>query len=255
MKKIQILGLAIVAVCAFSVITAASASATLPGFVTLLAEWLLNKEPVNERILVESGGELLLEDNLAPIVGKAAVLCNGVLDGWIEENGLDEITELLTLGGAAVPQTALTGTALLCKAEPTPVGCEESTTDIEVWAIHLPWLTELELVEFPKGSGLFIIVDLLLEHGHGAPGWYVSCLVLGVKSEDTCTANTQGVSQEKSVTGGVEGTFSEKLTLELGLENATCSLGGPGSGVVEGAGVTPPPSGHTLTVSSEGTEF
>ncbi|MGC2374565.1 MAG: hypothetical protein WA484_11900 [Solirubrobacteraceae bacterium] len=212
----------------------------------LLAEWLVNGSPVTSELLTETTGELLLEDSKAPFVGKASVLCSGILDGWIAPNSLGWISELLTLAGVAVSTTVLSGTALECTAQS---GCETSTKP-KVWFANLGWETEVELME--DGTEAFF-VDLILPHaGGGNPGWEITeCLVLGVSITDECTA-AESVAELK-----LEGTtllekFSKIFSELAGVKLANCSQGGTESGAIEGEDSVILGGGGELSVSSEG---
>lgn len=190
---------------------------------------------------INTSGELELEDNKVPLVGKADVLCSGVLHGLIlgsTEPSHLEILSVLSLGGTAINTKALEEAGLECTNIancPTPL----------VWAVHLPWLLELELLE---DDVLSIFVYLFLSSGAGNPGWEVNCM--GNGTSDECTEE-EAVAEAKNVTGGeVEGTFSEAGTELDGEKPGTCTLGGAKSGEVLGTGLTKLEGTGTLTVSS-----
>ncbi len=239
MRKLQVLGVALIAVFAFGVIAVESASAA-PTF--LLALWLVNKEELLAELLVEVDGELELEDIKVPLVGNAGVLCSGILDGWVGPNSLDYISEVLTLGGGAVNTKALTAPGLKCT---NLLNCAEPST---VWAINLGWETEVELME-DEGS-IFFANLLTTTNGTKNVGWEVECSGL----TDTCEA-PEGVAQITLNAGGtaVLGTFSEAFTLLAGAKIGTCSLGGAESGEVRGTGEFLPDAGE-LSASSETSE-
>src|ERR1700729_4431476 len=99
MKKVHLVGLATIAVLAFSMIAVATASA---------AEILIGGEAVLAKTSFEIGkvgGEILLEDMGA--IGTPDLLCLGIFDGSIEAGGklgfIEEVLmsngELLELGG------------------------------------------------------------------------------------------------------------------------------------------------------------
>ncbi len=236
MRKLQVLGVALIAVFAFGVIAVESASAA-PTF--LLAVWLVNKEELLAELLVEVDGELELEDTKVPLVGKASALCDGILDGWVGPNSLGYVSEVLTLGGGAVNTTALTAPGLKCT---NVENCAEPTT---VWAVNLGWETEVELME--DGGSIFFAELLTSLNGTKTVGWEVECSGL----TDTCTI-AQGAAEIKLNAAGtaVIGAFSEAFTLLAGNMNATCSLGGAESGVVKGEGEFLPDAGE-LSASSE----
>jgi hypothetical protein len=221
MRKIQIV-LALVAMFAFAAISVASASAET----TLLAEWLVNGVGVTTSTPSVSEGELLLED-----MGTGTdILCSGKFVGTINANGADTITLVEDLAGK---DNTITCT-ITAKGS-----CEEANgSAISVTAVNLPWATLLILME----NGEFL--DEISSSGAGNPGYLVECKVVGIKIDDTCTGSTQ--TQEKNVTGGVEGIFNESETI---TPAGSCTVGGSGQGLVVGKGTSTSPTG--LTVSSE----
>ncbi len=228
--------LAVVGLSAMAVASSASAAVTF-----LLASWLVSGGAVAATTLTEASGELLLE-NEKSIAGKVALQkCSNILFGDVGPNSADDITEVLTLGGVAVSSTALIGTAVTCELEAI---CENSS---KVWAVNLPWLTELELWEEGTESGF---VDLLTPHtGGGNVGWYVECKSILTVSEE-CTTPLAVASQTNEATG-VLATFSEPFTVLMGAKLALCSGNNEESGVVEGGGLTTIPGGGVLSVSAE----
>jgi hypothetical protein len=234
MKKLYVVGLALVAVFAFSSVMVASASAET----TLLAEWLFNGAAVTGQLNVETSGEILLEDNKVPIIGKVAVNCSGILDGWVDANGLDFISEVLTLAKVLVA-AKLVGTGLLCTSAS---GCEAASeaSPIEVWPTIEGWETLLILME----NGTFL--DII----HGS-GYEVLCLILGAMVEDECNATETGLA----VTNGTAPVGAESPIGSIAEPLATCKEGGAGSGVnevIKEVSKTIPVGGGELTVSSEG---
>jgi hypothetical protein len=85
MRKIQLLGVAMVALFAFGALTAMSASA---ANVYLLAEWLVGGTAVTTQLLIEMSGELLMEDTKGALGAPLMVLCSLILDGWVGPNSL-----------------------------------------------------------------------------------------------------------------------------------------------------------------------
>jgi hypothetical protein len=221
MKKIQIIGMALVAMFAFSALLASTAFAEP----TLLAEWLINGLEVLTLTLVETTGSILLSDTS----NGSDVVCKGIFDGSVGPNGEDEITEVLTL---AEPKVQITLAApLLCESGAV---CEKSATDVEVAPEALPWHTLLFLMESNNS-----FLDLVFSASYN-----VKCLVLGLAITDECTA-TLSAGGVSNTTGGVTG--AEEALAPLGL----CSIGGAGTGeVVPLKGNLTTASGG-LTVSSE----
>ncbi len=216
---------------------ASSASAAV---VFLLATWLNNGVAVAATTLTEATGELLLE-NEKTALGKASVQkCSGVLVGDVGVNSADDITEVLTLTGVAVSATALSGNFVSCELEAI---CESSS---KVWAVNLPWLTEVELWEEGTENGF---VDLLTPHtGGGNVGWYVECHA-GITISEECTTPV-AVSSQVNVATGVEGLFTDAFTTLMEAKLALCTGNNEETGVVEGKGITTIPGGGPLSVSS-----
>jgi hypothetical protein len=233
-RKSYVVGLALVAVFAFSSVMVASASAET----TLLAEWLLNGAAVTGTTAVETAGEVKVEDNKVPIIGKVAIDCSFIADGWVDANGLDFISELLTLGKVKVT-AKLVGTGMLCSSA---TGCEAASegSPIEVWPATEGWETLLVLME----NGTFL--DII----HGS-GYEVLCLILGAMVEDECNATEAGILEQN----GTAPNGAEIPAHSIGEPLATCKEGGAASGVNETLTVakTIPTGGGELTVSSEGT--
>ena len=228
-------GVAILAVLALSALALASTASAAVTF--LLAEWLENLVGISETMLVESGGELLLENIKAPVVGNAGVLCSGILDGDIGPNGADDITELLNLEDLLIDPIPLNELALLCSND---LNCETS----KVWAVHLPWLTLLELWEI-GGESNFVI---LFTSPGSTVGWYVECTDLGIKASEECTS-PEAAAEAKTVMTGVEAIFSDAFTTLMELKLALCTGNNEETGLVEGSGVIVTSLAGPLTVS------
>jgi len=239
MRKFQLLGVALVAVFAFGVITAVSASAA-PTF--LLAEWLVNGATFTVELAVESVGTILLEDTA---VG-TDVECSGILDGAISsENGLDRISEVLELNGTTkISSTPLVELGLACT---TLAGiCAEPL----LWPLHLPWDTQVELMEEPVGTFLLFVVLIT------KPGWYLICMKTFLEPVDECTTKENGVIDLSLELSLLLGQFSDAISTEAGEKLATCTLGNSESGVVESIpGEILLVGGGELSASSEAGAF
>ena len=254
MRKIQVLGIALLALFAFGALTAMSASA---ANTYLLAEWLLNGVAIgaNETNLVEIDGTLLLEDTKAVLGSPAAVRCTGSFDGWVGPNSLDFTTEVLNVAEEAISTTKLTGLALECVAE---TGCETNTPPL-VYPVGMPWESEVELLEQSGEATALRFMDLLSTKANAAKllGWEIeNCLVLGTAHEDECTS-TEGVAEITLAAGPVLlGTFSKAITELNGQPLATCTGSGAATGVVENfeikGGTFLVSGGGELAASSEG---
>lgn len=210
------MGLALVAVFAFGVLAAASASAA----VTLLAEWLIGNKGVTTLTSVVIEGELLLEDTS----NKAGITCSGKFIGSVGPSGEDEVTSVQSLTGGAVSELGGAG-GLVCKSETI---CENSATDVIAFPRNLPWHTLAYLEEATK-----LFRDLVFSAGYD-----VECLVLGIKIVDECTATN---ASDELVNGATTVEAKGALT-PLG----TCSIGGAATGNIENVGVN-----STLTLTGE----
>jgi Trypsin len=210
---------------------------------TVLAEWLANGVALTSELLTETSGEFSLEDSKTAL-GKAKILCSGILDGWVGPSSLGWVSEILNLSGEAISTTPLTGLALECTSQE---GCESSTKP-KVWPVGLGWETEVELMV--EESVFFALLSL--PHASGAnPGWEMECLVLGAAVVDECTSS-EGVSElaleGTTLLDKLSGAFTELADVEL----MNCTQGGEASGVIEGELSVSLSSGEELTASSEG---
>jgi hypothetical protein len=222
MKKINVFGLALVAMLVFSAFAAMSASAE----VTLLASWLIDGAEVLTLTSVETTGEIeLVNQNF---LGTVKVLCSRSWDGSVGPNGEGEITEELDLSNVAASSTPLTGNFIDCTGDSICSGL------VEVWPEDLPWLSNLFLME--DGT----ILDHLFS---GTPAgtnrsFDVHCISPSI--DNLCeglatTLMTNGV-------GDVIGKFI------LGSEVIVCTLG---TGELTGEELTTTLNGKVLAVSSE----
>jgi len=234
-------------VCEVELLTATS----LFEMVTfLLALWLHAGAEVISELTTEASsgtGGLLLEDTGA----KVAVVCSGILDGWVGPNSLDWISEVLTLAGTTVKELVAAET-IACTVETGTCG------EPKIWAIHLGWETEVELWE--TGTALFGgltsgFAVLILPHTGGEnPGWETECTVLGIKAVDTCKG-AEGVFELSLNAAELLGKFSEEFTELMGVKLGECSIGGVETGNVESSeglgGLITLTGGGELTASSE----
>jgi hypothetical protein len=221
MKKINVFGLALVAMLVFSAFAAMSASAEI----TLLASWLIDGAEVLTLTSVETTGEITLVNK--NFLGTVEVLCNGSFDGTVGPNGEDEITEVLDLAGVKIGSgSALTAPSLDCTGDAVCSGL------VEVWPDNLPWLSNLFLME--DGT----ILDHLFAGTGGLPGYDVKCISPNVDNLCEALATTLMTNGVSDVTG----------KFILGSEVAPCTLG---TGELVGEGLTMTLNGKVLAVSSE----
>jgi hypothetical protein len=166
MRKIQIIGLALVAIFAFSAIAAASAFAA--------PEWLFNGLTFTGKLAVLSAGTLLLEDLKGGLLLEAAsVNCTGTNTGAVESSAAGEI--------AAIENIACTNEKNCPNPSATPV--------------NLPWSTVLSLAGTPE----LLIDTATTTAGTKVVGWKVVCT--GITDECTLASgksemgnNSEGVT-------------------------------------------------------------
>ncbi len=225
MKKFQVLGIALIAVFAFGVISAASASAET-------AFWL--EDGVAITSLQSTGITGLINLTNIALGSEVTVHCEGEFMGSVGANGEDEITEVLTTGLIATG-TPLTGEFVNC--EVTTSGLCTLHSLAEVWPVNLPWHTHLLLMPAPEPEYL----DILLAEAGKIPGYEVKCSgPLGAFS-NKCEGQT---SSSVENTAGV--TMTGIFSAAAGTEKVPCELG---EGLTAGEGLLALLSGLTLTAS------
>jgi hypothetical protein len=177
MRKIQLLGIALVAVCAFSALVTASAFA----LTFALAEWLEGGVAIAATKNVVAEGELLT----ANLSNGANYLCSREFDGTVGANGVDEVTQILDLALKLIPSLdpGVAGTGLVCGVDTAgegAIGCKAGT---ELWPLNLPWKSELVL---DTENGLFYDLVLLNASNLG-PAYTILCLLkIGGEAEELC---------------------------------------------------------------------
>jgi hypothetical protein len=232
MKKMQVFTVACLALFAFSVVVASASAVTF-----LLAEWLINTAAVTGILLVENVGELeLVSLNGAGLGVKSVVLCSGIIDGWIGEDGLDWNSELLNLSKELISNTELVGLALTC----TNI---KECTNPTVWPDGIPGETLAVLIEETGFTGF---ADLLFN-----VGYYFECTSIIGKVSELCSAAETAVELTNEANGTVHSEFSDAFQALAGLKLGTCGVGGVETGEVNGLEIITPDAG-TLEISSTG---
>ncbi len=238
-SRIVGVGVALLAVVAFSAIVLASAASA--AIVYLLAEWLNNNVALTSTVLAETVTEVLLEDTKDSAAGGAAISvnCEGLVDGDLGPDGANDFTEVLTPAGEPISRTALSGSGFSCNKEAL---CESA----KVWAVNLPWLSVLELWEEGASSGFVV----LLTGTKGNMGWYMECTILGVKGTDECTTPEGAAEATENNAEGVLAIFSTGVTELFGAKAGVCTgSGNTETGVTQGIGIIRLPSGGPLAAS------
>jgi hypothetical protein len=229
MKKLHIIGLAVIAVFAFSAAVTTSAFA-------LESVILVNAVKPTAAVTVTSAssGKVLLEDmgTLA-----ARVECEGVTnEETLEAGGKNIVIKKVTFTKACTtPAKAekLNGTeeANAC----TSVDAGESVS-----ALHLPWLAEVVL-----SAGVFL-TSLVAAAGGGAPGYKVECnTALGLVT-DECSTEKGTTTLTNNAGGTITAAFP---AAPVEAEFANCTIGGNLQGLVTGSIIFTEPKGLPLATS------
>jgi hypothetical protein len=227
MKRNQVLGVVLLAMFAFGVLTASASAVTF-----LLAQWLFNGAAVTSALLTEAPGELeIVNTNAGGLGVTSKLLCSLVLDGWVGPESLDFTSELLNLKGELVSSTELVGKTAECV---NTTNCENP----QVWPDGIPGETEVELMV--DGAEEFF-VDLIFNFG-----WYVECTILGFKVAELCSAEQTAV-QLTNEAAGVDATYSDAFETLAGLKLTICG-GSREVGEINGLETIKDPEG-TLAVS------
>ncbi len=232
MRKIQLLGMVLVAMFAFSAFISSSAFAAEFE----LAQWLVGSPgaKITAALASDTLGELtLLNDE-----NGGGMLCSGLFEGTVGPESADEITMVYNLAGTLIEELDGTTAAGGVSCVESKETCE---TGSEVWPVNLPWKTELELNTV---TGTYW--DLVVPNGNGlTPAYFILCLALSglVNVEELCEALIGSGGELLNVTGGVE-PFGEALPLGncSSHTGVTVLLADPG-------GLITLTSGEALTVS------
>jgi hypothetical protein len=203
MKRNYVLGVALLAMFAFGVLTASASAVTF-----LLATWLFNGAAVTTALLTEAPGEWEIVNTNAGGLGVVSkLLCSFVLDGWVGPESLDHTSEVLTLTGVLVSSTELVGQTAECT---NTQNCEAP----HVWPDGIPGETEVELMV--DGTEEFF-VDLVFN-----AGWYVECTIIGFKVAELCETAETAVELKNEATG-IDATSSDGFQTLAGLKLTICS--------------------------------
>jgi hypothetical protein len=191
MRKIQLLGIALVAVCiSCAFVTSAFALEFTP------AKWLKNGVAITTTVSTNTEGELLFENLLAV----AAILCSGLFEGTVGANGVDEITKVFSLVPKEIKELHEEGATegIVCVPDEGKI-CEEGS---EIWPINLPWKTQLDLDTVAPE----LFFDLLLENNNKLfPGYFILCLFLGASITELCEAVAGTFGELSNAATDVEG--------------------------------------------------
>lgn len=210
MKKIQLLGVALVAICALSAFTSSAFALEFTS-----AEWLEGGVAITAAKAANTEGELLFENTS---VG-AAILCSGLFEGTVGAGGADTVTKVFNLSATAIEELDEKGEkGIAC----TSVKLCEGTP--EIWPVNLPFKTTLQLDTTEEKW--FDLVEENVNKKFAA--YLIKCKVLGVSVEELCEAVSGTFGEVSNATTDVEslGALTPKATCkgtkEVGLiENNT----------------------------------
>jgi hypothetical protein len=213
MKKIQILGLAVVAVCALAALTASSALA-------LESTWLVDGAVLTATHEVDSASTstlFSLADKKGGVFGEEVeVLCAG--------------TDLGTIG---IGKADVLSSVTVTECETMKGICGEPLAE----AVNLPWTTSVVLI------GAKFYDDTTTTVGTKKVGYNVICNKL---VEDTCEVALAQPELKNGAAGEVEAVFS---SADANQPKATCTRGGAEAGLVNGIDLILSETGLTVAVS------
>jgi hypothetical protein len=234
MRKIQILGLAAIAVFAFCAVIASSASATT---------WLVEKVEINKEVAAEAEGEveLLVYENGTGSTVLESILCSGIFDGFLVPPNLGLIVDLLSLNMeeiGSLEEGDVAGKALDCEVTHDAgalTDCKEKTL-ASLWpdGLNLALGTTWEIT-FEAMSG-----GVLLGIFPAVAGYHVECeSLIGIVGTNLCngTGGVTSVTLTNVVTPAppsVLGTFGAVAA----SERAECEMGGAHTDEIRGSGNT-----------------
>jgi len=206
MRKISVVGLALMAVCMFGVMVVSSASAALAEFLDNGAA-ITATENVLTELMQEAGVGILLED----MGNSTEVECmKGDDEGTVGPNGVATTTEALCT--EALPATGL------CSAP------------VVITALNLPWTTTIELV----GT---TFRGLVTNAGENV-GYEVECNTIIGLIKDKCIQNKvplSGLIENDGATGTI--LVLSDATTETESEKSTCSVSGMPGLVLAGSDI------------------
>jgi len=229
MRNIKIVGMALLAVFAFSAFAATSSFAS--------GKILLKGAPITSAIPFTMTETLELEDMNA--TGPPTILCSGSFDGTIAAGGAtSSIAEVLTLAGEAL-EVGTGKKEYLVECEDMKSICSNPA---DVVAGNMPWSVEIEKMAAGAEEYLLTILNITGK----VPAYTLDCnSILGLIS-DTCTA--PAVGEQAVMKNEVGGLLAEFSNNETTTPPGDCGVGGDGQGLVVGDGFIVSSSG-ALTVS------
>jgi hypothetical protein len=195
MRKIQIIGIAFVAVFTFSMVSVSGASAlslwdqcTKTASVLEFTESNCTTTGSSPTWGWEEITSLLTVESLPTLVflfsGPTKLDCEGSMDGSVGPGVEGEVTKILNLKGEEITEAK----PVTCKVEEGSSICTEPATGSPD---NLPWLTLLQAT-----GG-----DLLEEDGKGEPGWLILCAngLENLCSKKEATLETENLLAELEV--------------------------------------------------------
>jgi hypothetical protein len=209
----------VLAAFAISVVAASAASAEV-------ALWTAAGKEIKTALATTATGLLNLTDLDAP-GGAVTVDCEGALDGTVEGEGKDTVTEVLYLGKKE------TENLIECEVVKEKEGLCETSMLADVIPIGLPWKSQAEL----NGTGF---LDDITSVSGGSLGYMVTCLTILGETLDECI---QLLAEQTltAVGSGVAGAAKEE-------NKGSCTLGGGEKNDIEGSALITLNNGELLGI-------
>jgi hypothetical protein len=200
MKKVYLVGLALIGVFGFSATSALGVT----------TEWLVKQNPIapGGSVETQTTGELLLIHLAGGFLSpEVKVLCSGIFDGFIYPGGEGRVEKLLSLAGAEITLANLLACTDDLTSCPVPLVAPE----------NLPWLTQLELME-PK-AGEVVILSLIVDSGSIAPSYVIQCMDIFGEPETQCEGETSSTVELMAGSNALLGSFVAAELETEGLED------------------------------------
>jgi hypothetical protein len=221
MRKLFVLGLAVLSVSVFGAVTASGASAE--------TVWLVGGALTGVQVPADIEG--LLTIDILSILGLVLEIhCVGIFDGWVGPDAEDEITKVLKLvGGLSVEVGALgaEGTGVDCEVlfDLASV-CNNAAKLIELWPDNLPWGTLIELMA--AGEEEFLDLQGLVNGNTKEPGFDSMCLNSGGTATNVLCEGAISAVLKNEAGGFVLGTYLEAQNEQPCTDGNTAMVSGEG---------------------------
>lgn len=232
MRKIYVLGLALLAVFAFGAVVATAAMAELPNVEAANEDafWLVKGTAISNGEANARNTEWTGEIIIGNLNSGVEVKCSYILLGTMYnlssteatlEGGFGLVKSVVDLGGVTFKGLEFSG--MLCSTA-KPAFCENNAESPLVWPDGLPWLTTLHLMTLDseeKAASLFLM--LFSADPTSLMAYETKCLLLGATIEELCEGESS--ADLELMAGTPNSLLAEFIPEELELEKleATCN--------------------------------